>query len=277
MKPEATWFVVSDAERMKVYTFVPAQNGSKRFVQVEERVHPASALKNSELVSSDQGHFKIMTTRPIGGGGGNRAVGSKYQPKHEPHLLEAMSFAKEVADYLYTNHMRGRFKHLVLCAADHFCGLLRPELKPALLKATFIERKGYTKTPIKKLEDIALSLINAKEPVKAATPHVNTAPVKNYVRPVKAKAKPMIKPIVQAPKPTAKINPIAAKPATKAKSTTKAKVKKVKSLTKAKKSAPKTKAKTKVKVTSKAKSTTKAKSVRKAPAKKAAKAKKTTK
>lgn len=188
MKPEATWFVASDAERMRVYTFVAAQDGSKRFVQIEERVHPASALKNSELVSSDQGHFKIMTTRPIGGVAGNRAVGSKYQPKYEPHLLEAMSFAKEVADHLYTSHMRGKFKHLVLCAADHFCGLLRPELKPALMKVTYIERKGYTKTPIKKLEAIALSLVNASVPTKAATKHVNKAAVIEKARPAKAKS-----------------------------------------------------------------------------------------
>jgi protein required for attachment to host cells len=187
MKPEATWLVVSDAERMKVYTFVEAQDGSKRFVQLEERVHPASTLKNSELVSSDQGHLKIMTTSPVSGITGTRSVGSKYQPKHEPHLLEAMSFAKEVADHLYVSHRNGKFKHLVLCAADHFCGLLRPELKPALLKATYIERKGYTKTPIKKLEEIALSLLNVKSPVKAVTARVNTAPAKEPVRRTKTK------------------------------------------------------------------------------------------
>lgn len=213
MKAEQTWFVASDAERMRVYTFVLAADGSKRFVQIEERVHPASALKNSELVTSDYGHFKIMTRSAAVG----KMPGSKYDPRFSPHLLEAMHFAKEVADYLYTSHMKGKFKHLVLCAADHFCGLLRPELKPALLKATYIERKGYTKTPIKKLEAIALSLINAKEPVKPTTKKVNTAPVKEKVyparskpttkakkAPVKAKAKS-----VAAAKPKAKAKPVA--------------------------------------------------------------------
>lgn len=224
MKAEETWFVASDAERMRVYTFVKAQDGSKRFVQIEERVHPASALKNSELVSSDQGHLKIMTTRPIGGVAGNRAVGSKYQPKHEPHLLEAMSFAKEVAEYLYTSQQRGKFKHLVLCAVDHFCGLLRPQLKPALLKVTYIERKGYTKTPIKKLEAIALSLVNASEPTKPKAKHVNKAVVVEKARPA-ANAKPKAKPVVKAKaapkaKPAAK-TPVKAAP--RAKVTVKAK------------------------------------------------------
>jgi len=226
MKAEQTWFVASDAERMRVYTFVVATDGSKRFVQIEERVHPASALKNSELVTSDYGHFKIMTRSSAVG----KMPGSKYDPRFSPHLLEAMHFAKEVADYLYTSHMRGKFKHLVLCAADHFCGLLRPELKPALMKATYIERKGYTKTPIKKLEAIALSLINAKEPTKPTTKKVNTAPVKEKAYPARAKAKLTTKakktPVkaktksVAAAKPKAKTKP-AAKVATKKAKTSK--------------------------------------------------------
>jgi protein required for attachment to host cells len=189
MKPTITWIAATDSERMKIFTFVTQDNQPMRFLQIQERVHPASALKNSELTTDDSGHFKIMARSAAPG----KMTGSKYEPKYDAHLLEAMHFAKEVAELLEHERMKGRFDKLILCAADHFCGLIKKELTPALTKATTIVRKGYTKLPIKEFEAVAIKLVKPKLTSKAATAIA--------VPKAKAKAKPAVKKIKVAAKP----------------------------------------------------------------------------
>ena len=205
MKPTITWIAATDSERMKIFTFVARENQPMQFLQIQERVHPASALKNSELTTDDSGHFKIMARSAAAG----KMTGSKYEPKYDAHLLEAMHFAKEVAELLEHERMKGRFDKLVLCAADHFCGLLKKELSTALTKVTTIVRKGYTKLPIKEFEAVATKLVKPKLNSKAvgtiATPKAKPKVTKPAVKKIKVAAKPAKSaPVKAKAKPKAK-------------------------------------------------------------------------
>ena len=54
-----TWFAVTDSERMRIYTFQKNDRGDNHLVLIEEKLHPQSALKTSELVSDDEGRFIV--------------------------------------------------------------------------------------------------------------------------------------------------------------------------------------------------------------------------
>lgn len=120
MHKNQIWVVVADRTQAKIYRMT-------KFPKLEEIAyleHPESRLHNQDLVSSKPGR-------------GFQSVGnsrSAYQQETEPKQVEAIKFATEVTQYLYTAVNKGEFDKLYLFAEPSFLGLLRQHLHPQVQK-----------------------------------------------------------------------------------------------------------------------------------------------
>jgi protein required for attachment to host cells len=64
---------------------------------------------------------------------------SAYQAETEPKQVEAIKFATEIAQKLYTASNNGEFKQLYLIADPSFLGLLRQHINPQIQKHVIAE------------------------------------------------------------------------------------------------------------------------------------------
>lgn len=112
-----TWLIVANSTEAQVYNITPADPHKKHFDPIKEFSHHQSRLKNSELGSDTSGSYQAQN-----------APKSAYEPSTAPHEKEIQHFAKELADYLEAERNHNHYKHLVVCAAPHFYGLLKVEM-----------------------------------------------------------------------------------------------------------------------------------------------------
>lgn len=120
-----SWVLVADKCQAKFYRMA-------KFPIIQEinhLEHPDSRLHNQELISSRPGRtFQSTGT-----------ARSSYQPETEPKQIEAIKFATEIADLLYTAANNGEFKQLYLIAEPSFLGLLRKHINPHIQKCIVAE------------------------------------------------------------------------------------------------------------------------------------------
>ncbi len=117
--PEATWVVLADSSRARILRTDAALTEAP--VVVEELVHPAGRLRESELVE-DGGHSR-------GSGPGARSDAGTPTARD----TEVERFAKRLGDYLADGRKAGRFDGIVLAAPPRFLGILRKQLDPLTL------------------------------------------------------------------------------------------------------------------------------------------------
>ena len=112
-----TWILVADAARARILWVEPEGHA---LTLLDEREHPASRSKGSELLGDDRGR-----TRPR-----NRDAvrGSALSYTTPPKTVEAEAFARELADHLRLAHAHNEFNELVLIAPPQFLGTLRKVL-----------------------------------------------------------------------------------------------------------------------------------------------------
>lgn len=116
----ATWIVLADSSRARIFqTDAPLTEGP---TVIDELVHPASRLRDSELESD----------RP------SRSFAERGAPHTDlgegvAHEHEAQVFALELADYLDAARLQGRYEGIVLAAPPRFLGTLRKALTPNTL------------------------------------------------------------------------------------------------------------------------------------------------
>lgn len=110
------WVVVADQSKARIFT---VNDPRGPLLQVGTLEHPEGRKHEQELVSDRPGR-KFDSV-----GQGQHAMGTSVEPKKE----EAISFAKQIADYLQSAHHEGRFNHLLLVAGPPVLGLLRSKLK----------------------------------------------------------------------------------------------------------------------------------------------------
>lgn len=138
-KNHHTWVVVADSTQAKIFRLA-------KFPKLEEIAyleHPESRLHNQDLVSSKPG-------RGFQSFGNSR---SSYQQETEPRQVEAIKFASEVANYLYTASNKGDFNKLYLFSEPSFLGLLRQHLHQQVNKCIAAEvAKELTSSSIEEIQ-----------------------------------------------------------------------------------------------------------------------------
>ncbi|KAF3362150.1 Host cell attachment-required protein [Chlamydiales bacterium STE3] len=113
MEREA-WVVVADNAYARIFRL----EKNRHLVEVETLVHPASRLREQDLVSDRPGRsFESSTVA-------RRSVGTTNPPKKQ----EAINFSKIVANYLNEATNCNRCEKIYLAASPSFLGLLRQSL-----------------------------------------------------------------------------------------------------------------------------------------------------
>jgi protein required for attachment to host cells len=115
-----TWLVVANSSVAHIFK-VQKKNA---LTEVETLTHPASRLRNQDLVSDRPGRdVERMGIR-------KHSMEQKTSPKDQ----EFMSFAKAISDYLQNARKEGRFERLYLAANPTLLGFLRDTIPDAIRK-----------------------------------------------------------------------------------------------------------------------------------------------
>ncbi len=112
-----TWVLVADSSRARIFF---ADTPSSPLVEVKTLTHPASRQHEQNITSDLPG-------RQNGRGlnGSNRhAMDAETEPKRQ----EAITFAKQITQYLNQAYNKNKFRQLIIVAAPSFLGLLRDRL-----------------------------------------------------------------------------------------------------------------------------------------------------
>jgi len=128
-----TWILVCDASRARLF----AETGPTRgFSIVDAFEHPSSRERARDLMADANGR------KPGGGArgvGGNGRQGSAYgrpgaEPDTDPKDVEAMKFARELADALEKGIDAHVYEALVIAAPPRFLGLLKETISDKVRK-----------------------------------------------------------------------------------------------------------------------------------------------
>ena len=114
----AYWIVVANASRVRIFEAEAHDSGMREIIDM---AHPASRLREGELVSDRGGHVMHGTT---GGHGVYRAEAARQH--------EAEVFAREVCERLEQGRVEGSYRKLYIVAAPQFLGLLRRYMRRPL-------------------------------------------------------------------------------------------------------------------------------------------------
>ncbi len=107
-----TWIVVAESARARIFS----QHKPRGPVEeLQDLVHPASALHSRELTSDRQGRTFDRSRQ-----GARHAM----EPNKGPQEVEAEVFAREIAALLEAARRRGGLDNVVLIAPPQFLGLL---------------------------------------------------------------------------------------------------------------------------------------------------------
>lgn len=118
-KRKITWVVVGDASRARIFR----AEGRQPWMLVHELDHPESREHINVLLSDRQG-------RVTHGNGSHSAMDAHT----EPHEVEAIRFARVLADRLEAAHAHSLFDEIVVVAPPHFLGLLRSTIDAEVQK-----------------------------------------------------------------------------------------------------------------------------------------------
>ncbi len=107
---KALWVLVANSSTARVF-----KKENSTLVQIKVLDHPESRLHNRDLVSDKPGRdFESV-------GSARHAL----EPQHTPHEIEAITFAKEIVNFLQTAKNNNEFDALYLAANPSMLGLLR--------------------------------------------------------------------------------------------------------------------------------------------------------
>lgn len=125
MNHPATWVLVANCCEAKLFKVAKFP----KLEQVQHMEHPASKLRNQDLVSSKPG-------RNFQSGGTTRHA---YSQETDPKKQEEEIFAREVALALTKAKQSHAFSRLFVVASPSFLGLIRPHLDSETQKCVVAE------------------------------------------------------------------------------------------------------------------------------------------
>jgi len=139
-----TWLVIANSTDAYIYNITQTAPNKSHHHPIKELSHQESRLRTSDLVSDSAGRQQSQS-----------APQSAYEANTNPHEKEIQHFAKEIAHYLDAERNQNHYKHLIICAAPHFHGLLNESMtkQTALLVKKHIE-KDYIPLPKAELFEV---------------------------------------------------------------------------------------------------------------------------
>jgi protein required for attachment to host cells len=124
--PAKMWLLVADEGRARLFS-ADAARGPLH--ELHDIIDPEGRSRDQDLVTDRPG-------RTFDSGGEGRHA---MEPSTEPTEVEAIGFAKRLAETMDAARTRGRFEHLGLVAAPGFLGHLRKSLSDELAKHVVLE------------------------------------------------------------------------------------------------------------------------------------------
>ncbi len=136
-----TWIVIANASCARIYS---KAKGDHQLSLVKELEHPDSRKKASDLVSDGKGRYMAR----------DQSVGT-YSSRTNPKEVEALHFAKELADILEHGRNVNEFKSLILVAAPPFQGMIKDHFsEPLLAQISETIPKDYHNATAKELAEL---------------------------------------------------------------------------------------------------------------------------
>lgn len=120
-KSDKTWVVVANSSCVRIFQLGPAHI----LTEVETLIHPASRLKDSDLVSSGLG--RSFESSPVA-----HHARHAMEPPTSPKEVEFQSFARILCEFLQNAYRKGGYKQFYLVANPSFLGLVRQYLPNSL-------------------------------------------------------------------------------------------------------------------------------------------------
>lgn len=137
----ASWIVVADAARARVFAREKAEN---TLHEATNLVHGESALHDGDLRTGGEG------------GTMSNSSGSSFrrsEPHATPQETNAERFAKEIAEHLRQGRTREAFSDLVLIAEPRFLGRLRANIDAETAKRVqFTVDKNLVESSVDRIE-----------------------------------------------------------------------------------------------------------------------------
>lgn len=105
-----TWVITTDTNTCRIYYY---KKKPTQLTLLKEIKHPESKLKNSDLVSDKQGHYKA-----------NDAAHGNYSPHMEAKEIEIDNFSRVIANELDQGRNKQSYEKLIIIAPPQMSGLL---------------------------------------------------------------------------------------------------------------------------------------------------------
>ncbi len=114
-----SWIVVANSTIARVFKLEKL-----KLTELECLIHPESRLKQQDLVSDKAGRTNesMFPSR------------SAMEQENSPKKVEAILFAKQIAEHLDLARTRGQIEKIFLAATPSFLGLLRQEMTNLTVK-----------------------------------------------------------------------------------------------------------------------------------------------
>ncbi|MBK1724177.1 host attachment protein [Thiocystis violacea] len=109
------WLLVADQGRARLFSAMTARGALE---EVHDVVAPQGRMRDQDLTTDRPG-------RTFDSGGSGRHA---MEPSTDPTEVEAIDFAKALADTLNRGRIEGRYRHLGIVAPPAFLGHLRKQM-----------------------------------------------------------------------------------------------------------------------------------------------------
>lgn len=107
------WVINCNTSTCKIYEYKKPEH----LILLKEIYHPENKLKNIDLTSDKQGHYKTNST-----------TRGSYSPDTDPKQVKITEFLREVAKELDHGRNKQAYEHLIIIAAPQTMGMLIQQL-----------------------------------------------------------------------------------------------------------------------------------------------------
>lgn len=115
MKDAKLWLLVADQGRARLFSAMTARGALE---ELHDVIAPRGRMRDQDLTTDRPGRSFDSS------GSGRHAM----EPSTDPTEVEAINFAKSLADILNKGRMEGRYRHLGIVAPPAFLGHLRQQM-----------------------------------------------------------------------------------------------------------------------------------------------------
>lgn len=108
-----SWIVVANSSVARLFKL-----DKLKLIEMDSLIHPQSRMQDRDLVTDHPG----QTNESMG------TSRSQMEVQNPPKKMEAINFAKQIADHLDLARAKGQLEKIYLAATPSFLGLIRQEM-----------------------------------------------------------------------------------------------------------------------------------------------------